>query len=225
MIKYILMDVEGTTTSINFVHQVLFPYAKLNLLNFLDKYEELCLEELAQVSLEANQKLTNTQAAKILETYIEQDIKHTALKSLQGKIWKIGYESGEIKGHVYNDVLPAFKKWKSDGITLGIYSSGSVLAQKLIFGHSEAGDLTHYLSNHFDTNIGHKREVQSYINIAHKLGLNPSEVLFLSDIAEECEAAQKAGLQVSQLIRDDETIKDERFIGYKNFLEIKIKAE
>lgn len=218
MIKYILMDVEGTTTSIDFVHQVLFPYARAKLQSFINNFEELCFEELAEISLEANQKLTNTQAAKILETYIDQDIKHTALKSLQGKIWKIGYESGEIKGHVYPDVQVAFKEWINQGLTLGIYSSGSVLAQRLIFGYSTDGDLTQYLSNHFDTHIGHKREVQSYVNIARELNLDPCEILFLSDIARELEAAAAAGFEVAQLLRDAKAVADERFSGHTSFL-------
>lgn len=218
MIKYILMDVEGTTTSIDFVHEVLFPYARAKLQSFINNFEELCFEELAEISLEANQKLTNTQAAKILETYIDQDIKHTALKSLQGKIWKIGYESGEIKGHIYPDVQKAFKAWTDQGLTLGIYSSGSVLAQKLIFGYSTDGDLTQYLSNHFDTHIGHKREIQSYKNIARELNLEPCEILFLSDIAQELEAASAAGFEVAQLLRDTKAIADKRFSGHTNFL-------
>lgn len=225
MIKYILMDVEGTTTSIEFVHQTLFPYSKMKLKSFLADNWENCLHERKLLKETLKKELSLESAVEVLEEFIKNDVKDSALKSLQGKIWKLGYESGEIKGHVYEDVEVAFKNWTKRGLTLGIYSSGSVLAQKLIFGYSSAGDLTKYLSHHFDTSIGHKREVHSYENIAKELNIIPESILFLSDMAPECEAAQNAGFQVAQLIRDDKTIKDDRFFGYKDFLEIKINAE
>lgn len=130
-----------------------------------------------------------------------EDRKITPLKTLQGILWDKGYRSGEIKGHVYEDVEPAFKRWSSSGLKMGVFSSGSVPAQKLIFGFSEAGDLTPYFSSYFDTETGGKREAETYAKIANEINVSPSEILFLSDIKEELEAAKEAGLQTVQLVR------------------------
>ncbi len=170
--KYVLMDVEGTTTSIRFVHDVLFPYS-------LEKIDD-----------------------PVMKQWIREDRKEPALKKLQGEIWQAGYESGDLRGHVYADVPRAFRRWKERGLRLGIYSSGSVLAQKLLFKHSVFGDLTGFLTDHFDTKVGHKREPASYETIAREAGLPPSEILFLSDIAEELAAAKKSGFLVTQIVRE-----------------------
>jgi enolase-phosphatase E1 len=140
----------------------------------------------------------------VIETLIHwsnEDKKITPLKDLQGILWKEAYETGVIKGHVYDDVAPALKAWKDAEIQLGVFSSGSITAQKLIFGYSVSGDLTPYFSAYFDTTTGGKREVETYIKISQKLNKQPSEILFLSDIVEELEAAQQAGLQTIQLVR------------------------
>lgn len=198
--KFILMDVEGTTTSIRFVHDTLFPYSYKKMDDYLSKHPEL------------------EHSSETFKSWIKADKKEPALKSVQGKIWQEGYENGELKGHIYPDVPKAFKRWLAQGLKLGIYSSGSVLAQKLLFKYSDFGDLDQYISANFDTSIGHKREVQSYANIAQKLQLAPAEILFLSDISEELEAAQKAGFQVKQLVRDEEVQSD--FEKHKDFSEI-----
>jgi enolase-phosphatase E1 len=129
------------------------------------------------------------------------DKKITPLKTLQGILWADGYESGEIKGHVYEDVLPAMKNWKALGLDLGVFSSGSIAAQKLIFGYSEQGDLRPYFSAYFDTTTGSKRETETYQKIAQIIDVKPEHILFLSDIREELECAQKAGYQTIQLVR------------------------
>ena len=144
---------------------------------------------------------TNDEVIETLIRWSNEDKKITPLKNLQGILWKEAYESALIKGHVYEDVAPALKYWKENGIQLGVFSSGSIAAQKLIFGYSVAGDLTPYFSAYFDTTTGGKREVETYIKISQELNIQPSEILFLSDIIEELEAAQQAGLQTIQLVR------------------------
>ncbi len=210
--KFILTDVEGTTTSISFVHDTLFPFAKERLKEYVQKHSDKAEVQSAlaltkQTALEENQKtLNDEEACELLLKWIKEDRKHPALKSLQGEIWEEGYASGAIKGHVYPDVLPALKKWKDNGIELGVYSSGSVKAQHLIFGFSTEGNLRPYFGHHFDTAVGHKREVASYKNILKALNLEASEVLFLSDIKEELDAAQEAGMKTIQLVRQDDVI-------------------
>ncbi len=207
MIRFILMDIEGTTTSISFVHEVLFPYASKNLEGFVrsNASEIEVRNELEAVKKtvleEEGLKISDEEAIQKMLFWIKEDRKHTALKSLQGQLWKAGYESGEYQGHIYDDVLPVLKKWEKAGIKMGIYSSGSVAAQKLLFGYSDKGDLTPYLSAYFDTKIGHKREHTSYQNIQQSLDIPANEILFLSDVEEELDAAQIAGFQTIQLVR------------------------
>lgn len=136
-----------------------------------------------------------------LNFLIERDRKSTALKSLQGQIWRAGYESGELSGEVFDDVAPAFELWTAQGKTIAIFSSGSVLAQKLIFGFSSAGDLTTHISAYFDTTTGAKKEPESYRKIARSLGFPPVEILFVSDVLVELDAAQAAGMQTRLAVR------------------------
>lgn len=207
MITFILMDIEGTTTSIAFVKEVLFPYASIHLPAFIqeNRAEEQVKQELAAVKAtvleERGATLTDEEAIQQLLQWIKEDRKHTALKSLQGYLWQRGYEEEDYKGHIYNDVLPILIQWHASGIKLGIYSSGSVEAQKYLFGYSEKGDITPLLSAYFDTKIGHKREVQSYQNIQQALGLPPQSILFLSDVEQELDAAKAAGFHTIQLVR------------------------
>jgi enolase-phosphatase E1 len=225
--KYILTDVEGTTTSISFVHEVLFPFSKEKLKDFvltnLDNTEVAKNLDLTKATaLKENDKaLSDNEACDLLLKWIAEDRKHPALKSLQGLIWEQGYNSGVIRGHVYKDVPKALEMWKKSGLTLGVYSSGSVKAQQLIFEFSTEGNLRPYFSHHFDTAIGHKREIQSYLNIAKDLQLSPDQILFLSDIKEELDAARSAGMKTIQLVRQQDVI-----IGdhptVKDFLDIKI---
>ena len=223
--KYILTDVEGTTTSISFVHEVLFPFSKARLTTFVKTHENrpdvrAILDATKKTALEENEKTINDEeACEMLLHWIQTDRKHPALKDLQGLIWEEGYLSGEIKGHVYKDVPGALKAWKDKGLTLGVYSSGSVKAQHSIFQYSTEGNLKPYFSNHFDTAVGHKREKDSYVKIAQELKLAPSDILFLSDIKEELDAAYDAGMKTIQLVRQDDVIVGDHLIA-KDFSEI-----
>lgn len=198
MIKFILMDVEGTTTDIKFVKNELFPFARKRMTEYVSSNFNSLLDEAAALGIESPEEL-----AELLIGHIDQDKKDPLLKKVQGAIWKEGYDNGELKGHVYSEVAQKLKEWKDQGLELGIYSSGSVAAQKLLYSHSLAGDLTVYLSRHFDLKVGHKREAQSYQAILKELPHEPEEVLFLSDIEEELDAAQKAGMKTGRLFRGD----------------------
>jgi len=208
MIKLYLFDIEGTTTDIHFVHKVLFPYSYEKMDSFVNNHlnDESVKKALANVQttvLEEDKKSINTQESiEQLKTWIKSDRKHPALKELQGLIWADGYKKAEFKGHLYTDVKPFFESILAKNMKIGIYSSGSVQAQKLIFGYSVEGDLTPMISYYFDTKVGHKREENSYVNIAKETGFAPSEIHFFSDIKEELEAAQKAGFGVTQLLRE-----------------------
>lgn len=227
MIRYILTDIEGTTSSVDFVHKVLFPYTEERLPSFIQKYAS---EPEVTSSLE-NARRTILQEGKeanslddIIEElllWIEADRKHTALKKIQGMIWKEGYENGTIKGHIYPDVPGALKHWKENGLLMGVFSSGSVDAQKLLFSHSDFGDLSSYFSHHFDTETGPKREKKSYEQIAQVLGVSPSEILFLSDTEEELNAAREAGYNTVQLVRHGTTA-SERHKHAKDFSDVVI---
>lgn len=225
--KYILMDVEGTTTSISFVHDVLFPYSMERVDSFItsqlddENIQSILAETKKTVLLEENISIDNDEAIAHLINWIKIDRKHPALKKVQGMIWKLGYQSGELKGHIYPDVPAALEAWKKAGLNLGIYSSGSIQAQRDLFGFSVFGDLNHFFSNNFDTTAGLKRDVKSYFNISSDLGIDPKEILFLSDIAEELDAAKLAGFHTIQLVRlEDVPFKDHKQV--RSFEEIKI---
>lgn len=185
--KAILLDIEGTTSSISFVADALFPYARKHLAAFVEANPEVSAPILAQVP-------GDDPVATLLQ-WIDEDRKETPLKTLQGLIWAQGYADGELKGHVYADTPEALRRWTEAGLSVNIYSSGSIAAQKLIFGHSIAGDLTPFLSRYFDTTTGPKRDSDSYTKIVDALDLAPSELLFVSDMVPEVDAAREAGLQ------------------------------
>jgi len=207
MIRYVLTDIEGTTTPITFVHDVLFPYSKARLAEFVrthanDSRVQNCLEDTKKtVHEEEGHAVSDDEATQQLERWIQQDRKHPALKTLQGMIWRYGYESGTYTSEVYADVRPALERWKERGLGLGIYSSGSVEAQQLLFGHTPTGDMTPLFAHFFDTAVGGKRESSSYQAILTRLSLPGSAVLFLSDVPEELDAAEAAGMRTVQLIR------------------------
>lgn len=204
MIKAIITDIEGTTSSLSFVKECLFPYARANLNEFLQaNFEnEVVQKLLADMNAEVGEKLNLEQAIKQLIQWIDDDKKITPLKSLQGLIWESGYQRGELVGHLYEDAIRNLQNWKAEGFDLYIYSSGSVYAQKLLFSHTEAGDLTPLFSGYFDTHIGGKQDSSSYENIVAHIGLPAEQLLFLSDIEAELNAAQTAGLQTIWLTRD-----------------------
>lgn len=205
-IRAIVTDIEGTTSSIAFVHDVLFPYARERLGSFIETHEQD--EEVRQI-LDAVREESgepdagNDRIVAILEEWIDADRKSTALKELQGRIWRHGYRSGDFTGHIYEDAARRLRDWSASGIALFVYSSGSVDAQRLLFGYSDAGDLTPVFSGYFDTRIGHKKEAASYRHIAEHIGADAENTLFLSDVVAELDAAADTGMQTTQLVRDD----------------------
>jgi enolase-phosphatase E1 len=204
MIKAIVTDIEGTTSSLSFVKDVLFPYARAHLAEYVEQHkdEPQVHELLNEANDEAGGNLTDNEIVEHLIQWIDEDRKVTALKSLQGLIWEYGYQNGDYTGHMYDDAVENLKKWHAQGIKLYVYSSGSVYAQKLLFGHTDHGDLTPLFDGYFDTHIGHKREVESYRHIVQTLDLPADEILFLSDIKEELDAALAAGMQTGWLVRE-----------------------
>lgn len=227
MTKLFLFDVEGTTTDINFVHKVLFPYAKEHLESYILNHQThptvvKALEGVREtVKQEEGTDLDLNGVIAKLQEWIKLDRKHGSLKEIQGLIWDVGYSKGDFKGHIYNDVKPFFLRILESDAKVGIYSSGSVHAQKLIFGFSVEGDLTPMISYYFDTKVGGKREASSYTNIAQETKLSPSEIHFFSDIPEELVAAQAAGMKVTHLLR--EGTKTSTFSGIADFNEMKAK--
>lgn len=212
--KYILTDIEGTTSSISFVHEVLFPYAYDRMDSFVSSNQDSLQDILNTIPGNLSEKIST------LKNWIKTDKKEKVLKDIQGLIWEKGYLNGEIKGHVYPEVSDCLKSWLNSGIKLGVYSSGSIKAQKLLFKYSVAGDLDQYFSHNFDTNVGHKREVTAYENILKEINHKASDVLFLSDIKEELDAAAACGINTFQLDRLNALSNTGHQI-VKNFTEIK----
>ena len=196
MARAILTDIEGTTSGISFVKDVLFPYARRALPGFVRAHgsEPGVRKWLDAVAAENGGVCRDEMVVEVLQGWIDQDRKHTALKALQGMIWANGYGNADFTAHVYPDAVPALRAWHADDLSLHVYSSGSVPAQRLFFGHSDAGDLTGLFSSWFDTEVGGKREAESYRRIAAAIGHPAGEILFLSDVVEELDAAREAGL-------------------------------
>jgi enolase-phosphatase E1 len=206
MMRAILLDIEGTTTPIAFVHEVLFSYARDHVKEFLANNTDEVRADIARLREEQATDVSNgEQPPPEIDAYVEwliaRDRKSTGLKSLQGKIWRRGYLDGSLQSQVYEDVAPAFARWRGSGLSVNIFSSGSVLAQQLLFAHTNAGDLTKYIDQYFDTNVGKKGEAESYRKIAEALGLPADEVLFISDIVAELYAASAAGMQTLLSLR------------------------
>ena len=218
--RVVLLDIEGTTTPAEFVYQTLFPYARNHLREFLERQQQDAEVMNDLKDLEAERKGDEVRglhppewrggssesnlssAAFYAQWLMDRDRKSTALKSLQGKIWQAGYESGELKGQVYPDVPPALVRWQAQNRRVCIFSSGSILAQKLLFAHTTVGDLTPFISTYFDTTTGAKTEAESYREIAAALALGPQEIMFVSDVEAELDAAHAAGLQPMLCVRD-----------------------
>lgn len=205
-VSAILTDVEGTTSSISFVKDVLFPYARRALPGFVrDHRDDPDVRRwLDAVATEHGSICSDDVIVETLQGWIDQDRKHTALKALQGMVWEAGYRDADFTAHIYPDAAPALRDWHARGYPLYVYSSGSVPAQKLFFGHSDAGDLTPLFSGWFDTEVGGKREAESYRAIAGRIGVQASAILFLSDVVEELDAAREAGLQTRLIDRLDD---------------------
>jgi len=210
-IRWILLDIEGTTTPVDFVYKTLFPFASEHMEEFLRVHcQEAKIRDLiAELRQEHGLEKWNNQtpeaeiasASNYARQLIAQDRKVTPLKTLQGKIWEEGYRSGELRGEVYEDVPRAFELWKKQGKRIAIFSSGSVLAQKLLFGHSNAGDLRKYIDAYFDTTTGPKREAASYKALGNELGAATGSMLFVSDVTQELDAARDAGMHTALMIR------------------------
>jgi enolase-phosphatase E1 len=205
----ILLDIEGTTTPITFVHEVLFPYARQRLASFLDARsgDPSVAEIIARLRGERAADSAEASAppwaegdhpglVAYLEFLMDQDRKSSGLKAVQGLIWEEGYRRGDLHGIVFPDVAPAMRRWHAAGKRIAIYSSGSVLAQRLLFSTTPDGDLTTIIDGFFDTGVGAKVDANSYRRISEALGVPPARVLFVSDVDAELAAAAKAGCQV-----------------------------
>ena len=202
----ILTDIEGTTSSISFVKDVLFPYARRELPRFIRDHgrDPEVRHWLDVVATEHGAICDDAVIAETLQGWIDQDRKHTALKALQGMIWMTGYRNRDFTAHMYPDVAPQLQSWHANGHRLAVYSSGSVPAQKLLFGNSDAGDLSRLFTDYFDTEVGHKRDADSYRLIADTLNRSPCDILFLSDVVEELDAARDAGMRTVLLDRRED---------------------
>ncbi|KAJ1920545.1 enolase-phosphatase E1 [Mycoemilia scoparia] len=218
----VILDIEGTTTPISFVHDVMFPYVLNNIHKFLQTNWgqpdlEQCVADLIKqaetdksnsvdgvvgIDPSAEKTVLQNQIINNVTWQMAQDRKIAALKNLQGLIWKDGFHNGSLKGIVYNDAFKAITTWKENGKSLYIYSSGSVAAQKLLFGHSNQGDMLENFSGHFDTTVGNKLEAESYVKISNDIGVDPKDILFVSDNLKEIKAAESIGMQVVVSVRE-----------------------
>jgi enolase-phosphatase E1 len=212
-VRGVLLDIEGTTTPIRFVYDVLFPFARAHAGTFLnmgannpeiqDVVEALHREHGVDAGRDPDVPPWTGPEAALTYTHwlMDRDRKSTALKRLQGLIWKEGYREGTLRGEVFPDVAPALERWSRNGVDTRIFSSGSVLAQKLIFSTTPVGDLTRFLKGYFDTETGPKTEAPSYARIAKEFGLEPREIVFVSDVTRELDAAHAAGMQTALAVR------------------------
>lgn len=226
-VRAIVTDIEGTTSAISFVHEVLFPYASRKLPEFVRRENTRAdvaaiLDDVRREANEADAGLERL--IDLLQEWIAADRKITALKALQGLIWADGYENGDFAGHVYEDAARELRRWHDAGMRLYVYSSGSVKAQKLLFAHSAAGDLTPLFDGYFDTRTGAKMAQQSYAKIAAEIGLPGRDILFLSDIVAELDAARDAGMQTTQLVRDNDVVTGSHVVA-SDFTEVAIYCE
>jgi enolase-phosphatase E1 len=206
VLRAILLDIEGTTSSVSFVYDVMFPFVRRELDSYLrEHWNESALKAACEtIAREAGKPSLAASSADVKTEVVclmDGDVKSTGLKALQGLIWESGFDSGELKAHVYDDVPPALAAWNKAGLDVRIYSSGSVQAQKLFFGHTIAGDLLPMFRGHYDTTTGPKKEAASYSAIAAAFALPPPAILFLSDVPAELDAAKQAGLQTGLVVR------------------------
>jgi len=210
----IITDIEGTTTPIAFVRDTLFPYARARLA------AAIATEAAQPIVAEIARMTPGRPVLDTLHDWMDADAKVTPLKALQGLIWDAGYADGSLKGALYPDVTPALRRWSRAGLRLHVYSSGSVAAQRLLFGHSVDGDLSGLFAGFFDTNVGHKREPESYDRLCIGINVPPAEVVFLSDVEAELDAASTAGLRTCQLVRpQDGTVASDRHVIAADFPE------
>lgn len=206
MIRAVLTDIEGTTSSISFVKDVLFPYARERIAEFVKLHggDPKIRQILNEAKSIAGEPLDDAELCNVLIRWIDEDRKVTSLKSLQGLIWEEGYRHGDFHGHVHEDAVRRLRAWKSRGLRLYIFSSGSVRAQQLLFAHTQFGDLTALFSGYFDTHVGPKQDPEAYRKIAAMIGLQPPAILFLSDLEGELDAARTAGMVTCKMVRGPE---------------------
>ncbi|GAA6219175.1 enolase-phosphatase E1 [Lates japonicus] len=220
----LLLDIEGTTTPITFVKDILFPYIREHLEDYLSTHweEDECKQDVHLLKKQIEEDMRQNRACpvhavdqtvhtdeekairEVVDNVLWQmaaDRKSTALKQLQGHMWRSAYASGRIKGEIYQDVIPSIKRWRGQGLKVYIYSSGSVEAQKLLFGYSVEGDVLDLFDGHFDTSIGAKVDGKSYERIAERIGCQPEEITFLTDVTREAKAAEEAGVNVLVVVR------------------------
>ncbi|MFT7815702.1 enolase-phosphatase E1 [Arapaima gigas] len=223
-VSVVLLDIEGTTTPITFVKDVLFPYIREHLEEHLSAHweEDECKQDVQLLKKQAEEdarqhracrvhsvdQTVHTDEEKAIREVVDNvlwqmaaDRKTTALKQLQGHMWRTAYMSGKIKGELYQDVVPAIRRWRRQGLKVYIYSSGSVEAQRLLFGYSVEGDVLDLFDGHFDTNMGLKVESKSYRRIADRIGCSPEDIMFLTDVTREAKAAEEAGVNVAVVVR------------------------
>lgn len=236
-IKLILTDIEGTTSSIAFVKEVLFPYAAEHLPQFIRDHQQ---QADVRQQLQATAELVRQQSGQSIDgdlhaltqqllAWIRADVKATPLKALQGMIWQQGYETAAYQAHMYADATHQLRQWHAQGIPLYVYSSGSVQAQKLFYGYSQDGDLLPLFSGHFDTSVGNKREAQSYRNILAWLqqthDIDAANILFLSDIEQELDAAADCGMQTCWLVRDEQPAGNSLHPRASDFNQIQLSSQ
>jgi len=205
LIHTLLTDIEGTTSAISFVHDVLFPFARARLPAWLEQNggrPEVKAQLEAVRRLEGAPEAGLPELASLLQRWIDEDRKVGPLKELQGLIWEEGYRHGQLRSHLYPDAVAALRRWREQGLELCVYSSGSIHAQKLLFGYTEAGDLSGLFSGFYDTTSGPKREAASYERIARAIGRPVEGILFLSDVKAELDAARVAGMRTAWLVRE-----------------------
>jgi enolase-phosphatase E1 len=202
-VRAVLVDVEGTTSSIAFVKDHLYPYARRHIPDYVREHADAVRDIVDEVRrIEGDASLEAPQLVAVLLRWMDEDRKLTPLKTLQGLVWRQGFDSGALCAPVYEDALRALGRWREQGASLYVYSSGSVAAQRLLFSHTEHGDLTPLFSGYFDTTVGSKLEVESFRTIARRIGLPAEAIFFLSDHTGEIDAARDAGMQAVWVNRE-----------------------
>jgi enolase-phosphatase E1 len=227
--QHLLLDIEGTTCPVSFVSDVLFPFAKQELSHYIKQHwdksphnkpiqaaKKEWLDDRSTESIQIKQQVIKGEAEEIdgliqyLKHLISIDKKSTALKDLQGIIWENGYNNGELKSQLFPETAECLREWREQGLTLSVYSSGSIQAQKLLYRHSPAGDLEKFFSHWFDTHTGPKKSPESYTTIAEQLHSSPNKIWFVSDNGAECDSARSAGMHTLFSLRDGNPDRDPR---------------
>ena len=223
MVSTVLTDIEGTTTSLSFVKDVLFPHSRERIREFIHSNAQKAevQEAIREVASVARISLELDAICDQLLTWIDEDKKIKPLKTLQGLIWERGYQQRDFYGHIYEDAYTRLCEWRAQGLRLGIFSSGSCKAQQLLFAHTPFGDLTPLFDFYFDTGVGMKQSPEAYLKIAQEMGTECSSILFLSDIEAELNAASSVGYRTTLLQRDtDQSTNTSHHAVARSFLEI-----